>query len=185
TAPVLCGRLVATISGATCRAGPSSRTPSNRPPVRKRPGTSESTSTTTSPCTPCGRNTRPTATVSGRSSRSRLAASGPSVFEDFELIARTPAVLTGLQQRAHRPGRPTLAAHHLAEVGGSDPELQDAPSAPVRDLLDLVLIGLVHQQPGELLEVVHELGHAQALFFFVCWTSFWTVGDSRAPRPTQ
>ena len=35
------------------------------------------------------------------------------------------------------------------------------------------------------LEIVRELGHAQALFFFVCWTSFVTVGDIRAPRLTQ
>src|SRR6185295_3562135 len=134
----------------------------SRLPFWKRPGTSESTWTTTSPRTPWGRSTRPTATVAGRSSRRGGAGwLWASVFEDFELIAHPPPVLAGLQQRAHRAGRPALASDHLAEVVGSDLQLQDAAAPPARDLLHLDLVGLVHQQPGELLEVVGELGHVR------------------------
>src|SRR4029078_5860436 len=107
-----------------------------------------------------------------------------------------PPILAGLQERAHRPGGPSLAADHLAEVVGSDLELQDAAPAPARDLLDrhlgparalldLHLVRLVHQQTGKLLEIVGELGHVQALFFLVWLISRLTVGEIWAPLPIQ
>ena len=69
-----------------------------------------------------------------------------------------------------------LSYERLIQLLGTNPD----PAAAVE-----FLAGLVHQQTGKLLEIVGELGHVQALFFFVWLTSFWTVGDILAPWLTQ
>src|SRR5581483_777579 len=128
-----CARELSTVS-----ARPSSRW--RTAPLANRSGTSESTSTATSPLTPCARVIWPTTTVGSDIS-----------VEDLDGGVNALAEGRRLHDRADRARRPAAPADDLAHVVGAHPELEGGP-AVVAQLGHLDGVGIVHQLLGEVLE---------------------------------
>src|SRR5687768_2648062 len=148
------GRAAAT---RTRRGGPA---PSDGPasqsslPGSSLPGTSERTSTTTSPRKPWGRRTRATATVSGRRPEA-------SLVEDVELIALPPPRAADAEERTQGRHRPPLPADHLAHVIGRQAGLEDLRPA-VLVLRHHHVVGTLHHPPQDASEIGNGAGHDAA-----------------------